>query len=148
MHIRTRALIAGTIVAAGGCSATHPVRPPTGADAREIIVRFASPRDLEALTPAGVRQRLVDVQAVRGNAVSVRNDTLEFRIARLLGVPRLQQPTSWRRLSPPLILTLPLQDGSLRFESERPSPGRTMAVFGLGISATVFLFAIRDVANR
>lgn len=146
--IRTRALIVGTAVAVGGCSATYSVRPPAGADAREIIVRFTTPRELEALTPAGVRQRLADVQALRGNAVGVRNDTLEFRIARLLETPRLQQPTTWRRLSPPLILTLSLQDGSLRFESQRRSPGRTMALFALGIPAALFLFGSIHGADR
>jgi hypothetical protein len=132
----------GTIVAATSCRASYPVRQPLGAGPRDLIVRFAQPQGLEARTIAGAPQHLLDISAVRGKAMRVRNDTVEFRVERTHGTPRLQQPTTWHRLSEPLILMLPLHDRSVRVEEERLSPGRTMATVLLGAPATAYLVAI------
>jgi hypothetical protein len=131
-----------TIAAATGCRATYLVRSPLVADSRELVVRFQSPRELEVPTTGRPLQRLSDVQMLRGRAISVRNDTLELRVEHMLQIPRLQQPTTWRPVSPPLIVALPLGDQSIRIEEQRLSPGRTMAAVVLTAPAVAFALAI------
>jgi hypothetical protein len=146
-RLRAVMLPIATLVAGTGCTGTYPVRQPVGADAREIIVHFAASQELEARTAAGVSQLLSGIQAIRGTTVAVRNDTLFFRIARVLHTPRLQRPTNWQRLSPALTVTLPLNDRELRFEENRYSPAQTAGAIALIVPVVVVAIAMMNASK-
>jgi hypothetical protein len=131
-----------------GCHATYPVRSPLVPDSRELFVRFHSPRELEAATADGAPRRLSEVQVVRGRAISVRNDTLALRVARILQIARPDRPLTWRPVSPPVTVAVALGDQSLRIEEERISPGRTMAAVLLGAPVVAFALAAMRAGNR
>jgi hypothetical protein len=121
------------LTSVSACHATYPLRAPLGADARELVVRFTTPRPLEARTCAGVQHHIPNVEALRGRAITVRNDTLTLEIEWLHKWER-----AWQPVSPTLIASVAVNDSALRIGERRSAPGRTFAAVFLGVPAAAW----------
>jgi hypothetical protein len=126
-------MLLAALASVSACHATLPLRAPLGADARELVLRFTSPRSLQARTSAGVQHHIANVEALRGRAITVRNDTLTLEIEWLQKWER-----RWQPVSPTLVAAVAVNDSALRIGERRSAPGRTFAAVVLGVPAAIW----------